>query len=91
MANKAALLKDTIEYYEAGYLKQWDSLPEDYQQKMLNGIIAFQVVVDDLQAKKKISQNRSQTERENIIKAFEHSYDSNEQEIARYMKELKQR
>jgi transcriptional regulator len=86
--NKAALLKETIQYYEADYLKQYDSLPDEYKHKMMNGIVAFEVIVDDLQAKKKISQNRSEKEKENIITAFSASKDINENEIAAYMKAL---
>jgi len=85
---KAALLKETINFYEADYLKQYDSLPDEYKQKMMKGIVAFKVVVDDLQAKKKLSQNRSEKERENIIESFEKSKDQNEVDIAKYMKKL---
>ena len=83
--NKAALLKETIQYYDAEYLKQYDSLPGDYKQKMMKGIVAFQITVDDLQAKKKLSQNRSEKERENIIKSLGKSEDKNGQDIAAYM------
>ncbi len=85
---KAALLKETINFYEADYLKQYDSLPDEYKQKMMKGIVAFKVAVDDLQAKKKLSQNRSEKERENIIESFEKSKDQNEGDIAKYMKKL---
>lgn len=83
---KAALLKETISFYEANYLEQYDSLPEDYKQKMMKGIVVFKVIVDDLQAKKKLSQNRSEKERENIIASFDHSEDQNERYIAEYMR-----
>jgi transcriptional regulator len=88
-ANKAALLKETIKYYEADYLKQYESFPDDYKQKMMNGIVAFQIVVDDLQAKKKLSQNRTEKEQENIIEDLGRSDNLNEKEIADYMSSLK--
>ncbi|GAC1301741.1 MAG: FMN-binding negative transcriptional regulator [Mucilaginibacter sp.] len=87
--NKAAVLREMIQYYDAGYLKQWNSLPQDYKQRMMKGIVAFEIVVDDLQAKKKLSQNRSETERENIINDLSKAPDSNEKEIAEYMRSLK--
>ena len=87
--NKAALLKETIKYYDADYLKQYESLPDDYKQKMMKGIVAFQIVVDDLQAKKKLSQNRAEKEQENIIEDLGKSANNNEKEIADYMKSLK--
>lgn len=87
--NKAALLKEMIQYYEADYLKQWDSLPDDYKQKMMKGIVAFEMVVDDLQAKAKLSQNRTQKERENIIHELDNAENSTEKDISGYMKSLK--
>ena len=86
---KDALLKETIKYYEADYLKQYENLPDDYKQRMMKGIVAFEVSVDDLQAKKKLSQNRTEKERENIIEDLSRSDNMNEKEIAAYMKSLK--
>ncbi|MBK0379508.1 FMN-binding negative transcriptional regulator [Mucilaginibacter segetis] len=80
------LLRKTISYYELDYLKQWDSLSEAFKLKMMNGIVAFEIVVDNLQAKKKLSQNRTEVERAKIIDNLGKSADKNEQEIARYMK-----
>jgi transcriptional regulator len=86
---KAELLKHTVETFEADYLKQWNTLPEDYRLKMINGIVAFEIEVTDLQAKKKLSQNRSEVEQQNVIHSLENSTDTNEREIAEYMKKLK--
>jgi len=87
--DKAELLKHTIEAFETVYLKQWDSLPEDYKLKMMNGIVAFEIEVTDLQAKKKLSQNRSEVEQQHIIHSLEKSEDTNVKEIAEYMMDLK--
>jgi len=87
-ANKAALLQATIQNFEVEYSKQWDSLPDQYKQNMMKGIIAFEVVVTDLQAKAKLSQNRSKIEQENIIGTLSNSADTNEQDIAAYMASL---
>jgi transcriptional regulator len=86
---KSELLKHTIETFEAGYYQQWQRLPDDYKSRMMNGIVAFEIEVTDLQAKKKLSQNRSEVEKENIIHSLEKSEDTNEQEIAAYMRKLK--
>jgi transcriptional regulator len=84
------LMEKTISSYEADYLTQWNKLPAEYKFKMMNGIVAFEIVVDDLQGKKKLSQNKTGQERENIINAFSNSADNNEQDIARYMSSLKE-
>ena len=87
--DKAGLLNEMIQKYEPGYLKQWDSLPDEYKQRMMKGIVAFEMVVDDLQAKAKLSQNRTETERGNIINSLSHAESSAEKEIAEYMSALK--
>lgn len=75
----------TIESYDKSFRSQWEGMPKDYRMKMLNGIVAFEVRVDDLQGKKKLSQNRSEAERERIMDALGRSGDRNEQLISEYM------
>jgi transcriptional regulator len=87
-AKKAELLQYTIESYDKGYLEQWGGLSDQYKSKMMKGIVAFQIEVTDLQAKKKLSQNRSEQEQKNIIHSLSQSPDTNEQEIAAYMSKL---
>ena len=81
------VLEATIDNYETSYKQQWDNLPEDYKLKMSKGIVAFEIVVTDLQAKKKLSQNRTDAEKQKIINTLSKSNDTNEQLIAGYMKE----
>ncbi|MEO6520304.1 MAG: FMN-binding negative transcriptional regulator [Mucilaginibacter sp.] len=81
-----ALMEKSILYYDAAYLEQWNGLSDEFKFRMLNGIVAFEIKVTSLEAKNKLSQNRSETERRNIIKAFESSGDGNEAVIAEYMK-----
>ncbi|TWR31219.1 FMN-binding negative transcriptional regulator [Mucilaginibacter pallidiroseus] len=79
------VLEKMIGFYEPDYLNQWNNLPQDYQAKMINGIVAFEIKVTDLQGKKKLSQNRTAVEQQNIIDALSKSTDFNEQQIAAYM------
>jgi transcriptional regulator len=53
---------------------------------MSKGIVAFEIIVTDLQAKKKLSQNRTEAEQQRIIDSLSKSNDSNEQLIAGYMR-----
>ena len=82
---KTQLLEQTIRFYEADYLKQWVNLPQDYKQAMMKGIVGFEIVVDELQGKKKLSQNRTKQERKNIIADLNNSTNSAEKDIAIYM------
>ncbi|QHS57247.1 FMN-binding negative transcriptional regulator [Mucilaginibacter sp. 14171R-50] len=88
-AQVAQLLEKMIGFYEAGYRAQWDKLPEDYKLKMMNGITAFEIVVEDLQGKKKLSQNRTETERQNIINSLSVSPNKSETDIAVFMQGAK--
>ena len=85
------LLENTINEFEATYGKQWSSLPEQYRMNMIKGIVGFSMVVTELQTKKKISQNRSEGEREKIIHSLAESEDTNAQLIAEYMKAVNNR
>ena len=80
------LMEKMISQYDTVYLDQWNNLPDEFKTKMLKGIVAFEIKVTSLQAKNKLSQNRSETERQSIINALEKSNDANELQIAGYMK-----
>lgn len=79
------ILEHTILTYESEYLHQWNELPEEYKIGMEKGIVAFEVIVNEIQAKKKLSQNKTIKEKENIIHQLSKSEDSNERAIAEYM------
>ncbi|MBK8442123.1 MAG: FMN-binding negative transcriptional regulator [Sphingobacteriales bacterium] len=79
------ILEKTILTYEAAYQQQWQQLPEDYKLKLSKGIVAFEMTVNALEGKKKISQNRTAAEQANIIASLSKSADSNEKHIADYM------
>ena len=46
---------------EPAYAVQWRALPPDFQQKMLAGIVAFELQVTDLQCKLKLNQHRPES------------------------------
>jgi transcriptional regulator len=57
-AGKDALLKTLIGDHEPPYAQQWRDLGEEFQHKMLAGIVAFELTVEKLQCKVKINQHR---------------------------------
>jgi transcriptional regulator len=59
-------MRDLIATYEASYQAQWDSLPERYRAGMLNGIVGFELTVTKLEGKYKLSQNRSEIDRQTV-------------------------
>lgn len=81
-------LESMIRSFEAVYHIQWEQLSMEYKLKMMKGIVAFKIKVANIQAKKKLSQNKNQNERQRIISSLEKSLNSNENQIADYMRNL---
>jgi len=80
------IIEKTIDNFESAYRPQWETLPDTYKSAMINGIVAFEIEISDLQGKKKLSQNKKETEKQKIIDTLSKSVDTNEQWIAAYMK-----
>ena len=57
-AAKDRLLKPLIGDHEPPYAAQWRGLAEDYQSKMLNAIVAFELRITELQCAIKLNQHR---------------------------------
>jgi transcriptional regulator len=58
---KDHLLKQLIGDHEPPYADQWRGLGDDYQHKMLNGIVAFELRITELQCKLKLNQHRPES------------------------------
>ena len=58
---KDRLLKKLIGDHEPAYKQQWIDLGVEYQHKMLNGIVGFELQVVDLQCKIKLNQHRPES------------------------------
>jgi transcriptional regulator len=64
------MLHDLIPTFEAAYRQQWDSLSEAYRTRMLSHIVGFEINVTKIEAKFKLSQNRTPDEQQNVIDAL---------------------
>ena len=58
---KDAILKQLISDHEPPYAQQWRDLPETYTHAMLNGIVAFEMQMLDIQTKVKLNQHRPES------------------------------
>ena len=75
--NSIRLLKILIETHEAQFENPWPfQLPDDYLQKMIRGIVGFEIEITRLEGKFKMSQNRTESEREIVIAALQESPDT---------------
>jgi len=79
-------LEKMINEYEQAFMQQWKNIPMDVKLKLFKGIVPFRIVVNDIQAKEKLSQNKNYNERQRIIDALGKSNHSSEREIATYMR-----
>jgi transcriptional regulator len=68
-----AFLARLVRVHEAGRSDRWsfESLPEDYLAGMLKGIVAFEIPIDRLEGKAKLSQNRTAADRARVRAALE--------------------
>lgn len=64
------------------WLPQFDALRREYVERMLEGIVNFEIAVSRLDTRWKLSQNRSRREQENIATQLERSPDSVERALA---------
>lgn len=83
---KDALLKKLIADHEPSYAAQWRSLGEEFAQKMLPGIVAFELKVLELQCKLKLNQHRPESHA--AMKAGYAGGNERERELGRWMDRL---
>jgi transcriptional regulator len=83
---KDVLLKKLIGEHEPAYAFQWRSLGEEYQLKMLAGMVGFELTVSEVQCKLKLNQHRP--EATETTKALYARGGENEQSLVRWMERL---
>lgn len=82
-----SMLHELIVTFEASYAEQWASLSETYRERMLSHIVGFEITATKIEAKFKLSQNRSKEEQANVIASLERAEDSAVSGVARMMRE----
>lgn len=85
-AGKDALLKKLIGDHEPPYAEQWKGLGEDYQHRMMAGIVGFELRVSSWQCKLKLNQHRPESHE--ALKAAYASGNEDERMLARWMDRL---
>ncbi|MBL8017744.1 MAG: FMN-binding negative transcriptional regulator [Ignavibacteria bacterium] len=83
---RIALLEESFEVFESSFRLQWDTLPAEYRDELLEGIVAFEIEVTNLEGKFKLSQNRTEGDRERIVQKLAKSNEKVKSDIARFMK-----
>jgi transcriptional regulator len=68
---KERVLKALIDRHDEAYRSQWDELDMAYREGMKGGIVAFTIAVERIDAKFKLSQNRPEADRAQVLQAMQ--------------------
>src|SRR6266542_797577 len=81
-------LKALVDTHEAGFAQPWRmNLPDDYVNNMMRGVVGFEIVIERLEGKLKLSQNRSAEDRQRVIAALAESPDTTTAGVAELMRD----
>src|SRR5450432_2727743 len=68
------MLGGLVKNHEGGRLPEWTmDLPEDYLQMMMKAIVGFEMPIDRIEGKFKLSQNRSEVDQVSVIEHLRES------------------
>lgn len=79
-----------VETFEAGGETPWSMAGQDdkYIRRMLRGIVAFEILVSRIEAKAKLSQNKSESDRRSVVAALEAGGRPADEELAETMRQI---
>ena len=82
------MLRRLVEANEAHGPRPWRmELPADYREKMVAGVVAFEIDISRIEGKYKLSQNRPAGDRPRVIEALERIGSDDAAGVARLMRE----
>lgn len=82
-----SILKRLVDRYEMNGHYKMETLPQDFVEKEIRGIVAFQVEVTRIEANYKLSQNRKDEDHANIISQLEERTDDLSHRVADAMRQ----
>ena len=81
-----SLLREMVSTYEAPFEKPWPGhLPDEYRDKQMRGIVAFEIPVNRIEGKFKLGQNRSAADNQGVFEALSRSADADSRAVAGMM------
>ncbi|HEY6372739.1 MAG TPA: FMN-binding negative transcriptional regulator [Candidatus Sulfotelmatobacter sp.] len=81
------VLHQLIGTFEPAYADQWATFSEAYRERMLSHIVGIEIAVTKIEAKFKLSQNRTKEEQANVITSLEKSEDTAISGVSRLMRQ----
>lgn len=83
-----ALLDETVSKYESAFEQPWSGkLPEEFRDKLMEGIVAFEIPIQRMEGKFKLGQNRSAADLTGVHEALSESMSPGDHALARLMRE----
>jgi len=81
-----ALFRETVATYESSFERPWPGdLPDEYRDKLIHGIVAFEIPITRIEGKFKLGQNRSAADVQGAIEGLSRTDDSDSRAVARMM------
>jgi transcriptional regulator len=79
----SALLRETVAKYETPLPNPWSGdLPEAYRTKLMQQIVAFEILITRLEGKFKLGQNRSAEDMRSVLEELSASSDADGRALA---------
>lgn len=77
--------------YESGVEKPLyvSDMSQEMVRKQIKGITGFELKIEDIQAKAKLSQNRNEVDYKNVVEKLEETPDFQAKEVARLMRQIR--
>jgi transcriptional regulator len=91
MAQKIEILRNLTNHYESSMPQPrfFERLGAEYVQREMRGLVVFEMEVQQIQFAKKLSQNRNDTDYQNIMQKLSDTTNENAQKIAQAMQQLR--
>ncbi len=86
-----SLLSRLVKKHEANSTYRLESLPPDFVEKEIQGVVGFAIDVARIEAAYKLSQNRNERDYENVLRELEKRGDEYSKEIADSMRKTRER
>jgi transcriptional regulator len=81
-----SFLREIVTVYESGFERPWPgNLPEDYRDKMIQSIVAFEIPITRIEGKFKLGQNRPAADTQGVFDALSRSDDADSRALAELM------
>ncbi len=88
-ARLTSVLQEMINTFEPAYMPQWNEVTAKYRENMLRHIVGFEILATRIEAKFKLSQNRTQSEQLRVTESLQQSDDCLISETGKMMEALR--